>query len=219
MFCELQNVTKQYNDITPIHRVSLSIDHNDYISISGESGAGKSTLLFLIGGMLTPDSGDILLNGQAYSQMDDNQLSTMRSAYIGYVSQNIQLLQALTVEENIAFAKTVAARCGFSAGNLPDTDAIIDYLGLKEKRGSLPCHLSGGQKRRAMIAVTWARNPRMFLLDEPTNDLDPYWSDRMMALFDQWNQDGKAIVLVTHNRQYAMKAKKQYQLINGALTE
>lgn len=217
MLCELKNITKQYGEITPINCLNFSIDSGEYISVSGESGVGKSTLLFLIGGMLTPSSGEIIFNGQAYSQMNDNQISSIRAGQIGYVSQNIQLLQALTIEENIAFAKKVAMRSRSAAASGPDTADIIDFLGLKEKRDSLPCHLSGGQKRRAMIAVTWARDPYLFLLDEPTNDLDNYWSERIMDLFEQLNREGKTILLVTHNQQYAAKAQKQYLLTGGKL--
>lgn len=216
MLCELKKVTKTYGNITPINNLDFSIGQRDFISISGESGAGKSTLLFLIGGMLTPTAGEIYFNGQAYNSMDDNQISRLRSVNIGYISQSIQLLQALTVRENINFAKKVARRHGADA-NLPDTDYIIDYLGLNEKQDFLPCYLSGGQKRRAMIAVTWARNPRIFLLDEPTNDLDDYWAKRVMELFENLNDAGKSIVLVTHNQKYMSISKKHFELIDGKL--
>ena len=129
MLCELKNITKQYGEITPINCLNFSIDSGEYISVSGESGVGKSTLLFLIGGMLTPSSGEIIFNGQAYSQMNDNQISSIRAGQIGYVSQNIQLLQALTIEENIAFAKKVAMRSRSAAASGLNTADFIDFLG------------------------------------------------------------------------------------------
>ncbi|MBQ3405327.1 MAG: ABC transporter ATP-binding protein [Oscillospiraceae bacterium] len=219
MLCELKNITKQYGEICPINELDFSIDSGDYISVSGESGAGKSTLLFLIGGMLTPTGGDIIFNGQAYSGMSDNEISSVRAGQIGYVSQNIQLMQALTIEENIAFARKVSVSTRATSADLEDTDYIIDYLGLNEKRDELPCHLSGGQKRRAMLAVTWARDPQLYLLDEPTNDLDNYWSERVMELFDKLNAEGKTILLVTHNEKYASRAKKRYELAKGKLID
>ena len=218
MLCQLENVTKSYDDITPICDVNLAVEDGDFISIGGESGAGKSTLLLLIAGMLTPSRGEIFFDGQPYSAMNDDGISILRSGHIGYISQSVQLLQALTVEENIRFAQQVARRNGFANANPTDVEEIVEYLGLTEKRDSLPCYLSGGQKRRAMIAVTWARNPRLFLLDEPTNDLDDFWAERVMQLWDDLNAAGKALILVTHNSLYAQRAKKQFHLQGGQLT-
>ena len=218
MLCQLQNVTKSYDDITPICDVNLAVEDGDFISIGGESGAGKSTLLLLIAGMLTPSRGEIFFDGQPYSAMNDDGISILRSGHIGYISQSVQLLQALTVEENIRFAQQVARRNGFANANPTEVEEIVEYLGLTEKRDSLPCYLSGGQKRRAMIAVTWARNPRLFLLDEPTNDLDDFWAQRVMQLCDDLNAAGKALILVTHNSLYAQRAKKQFHLQGGQLT-
>ena len=217
MLCELKNVTKRYGEIYPINNLSFSIDSGEYVSISGESGAGKSTLLFMIGGMLTPSSGEIMFNGHLYSKMSDDEISSVRAGQIGYVSQNIQLMQALTIEENILFAKKISDRFAGSATDSINTDEIIEYLGLTGKKGDLPCHLSGGEKRRAMLAVTWARDPLLFLLDEPTNDLDDYWSNRIMVLFDKLNSDGKTLLLVTHSEKYASRAKKHLVLANGVL--
>ncbi|MCR4963825.1 MAG: ABC transporter ATP-binding protein [Firmicutes bacterium] len=219
MLCRLQNVTKAYEDITPIEDLDLSVEEQDYISVSGESGAGKSTLLLLAGGMLTPSRGEIFFDGRPYSAMNDNQISVMRSAHIGYISQSIQLLQALTVEENIRFAQQVCRRSGFANTNPAGVEEILARLGLTEKRDHLPRYLSGGQKRRAMIAVTWARNPRLYLLDEPTNDLDEYWAEQVMELCTDLHASGKALILVTHNPQYAQRAEKRYRLQGGKLVE
>lgn len=91
-----------------------------------------------------------------------------------------------------------------------DIDSILDSLGLLEKRNSLPMHLSGGQKRRAMIAIAVVRDPDLIFADEPTNDLDSEWESKVMELFEEWTSQGKAIVMVTHNKELAKKAKKMF---------
>ena len=221
MLCELRNVTKTYGGeraVTPVKNLDLSINEGDFISVSGISGAGKSTLLFLISGMLQPSSGAIFFEGHSYRQMDDARLSNLRAANIGYVSQNIQLVQALTVEENIRLAQKTAERACGSKKDAPDTDYIMEYLGLTGKKDELLAHLSGGQKRRAVIAVTWARNPRLILLDEPTNDLDGFWSRKVMDQLAVWHDEGKALLLVTHDHEYASSADIRLELVNGVLS-
>jgi len=222
MLLELQKVSKTYddsNEIMPLREMDLSLAQGDFVSVSGESGVGKSTLLFVVSGLLRPSSGEVLFQGKRYSEMSDDALSRLRAGNIGYVSQNIQLAQALTVEENIRFAQKIAKKCGSDAGTMVPVDEIIAHLGLTEKKDELPRHLSGGQKRRAMLAVTWARNPQLLLLDEPTNDLDDHWSNVVMELLDRWHEDGKTLLLVTHNQEFAGRAKKRYHLVNGKVSE
>lgn len=199
--CKLENVTKIYNEegIVPIKDISFSIRQGDFIIIKGKSGIGKSTLLFLIGGLLKATEGKIYWNftkkNLEISKIKDKEISSLRARNIGYVFQDSILLQSLTVEENLIFAKKISE----ATDNKYSKDYLLDYFGLTNKKNSLPCELSGGQRRRAMIAMNFIKNPKLILADEPTNDLDDYWVDRVIDLLQEAARNGKAVVMVTHN--------------------
>ncbi len=218
--CELVKVTKTYaagETISPIQGLDLVIPEGTFVSIQGESGIGKSTLLMMLGGLMKPTSGTILFRNNPIGELTDDQLTEWRGKYVGYLFQHIQLVQALTVEENILLAKRFS-RNGHKKDPL-NIEALLDRLGLAEKRDSLPCQLSGGQRRRVMIAVTWVRNPELILADEPTNDLDDFWAEKVMDIFAEWVDSGKAVVLATHHGKWANKAMKKYKIQNRVLAE
>ncbi len=220
ILCELKKITKSYNvgeTINPIENLDLKVPEGAFISIQGGSGIGKSTLLMIMGGLMKPTSGTVLYKEKAISDFPDDQLTEWRGKHVGYLFQNIQLARALTIEENIQLAAKL------SKNDLKKyditTEQILDRLGLKERRDFLPYQLSGGQKRRAMIAVTWARYPQIILADEPTNDLDDFWAEKVMNLFTEWTAAGKAVVLTTHHARWADIADKKYKIKNKSLIE
>lgn len=214
--CELKNVSKTYMDgemITPIHHLNFEIDKGDFVSIRGESGIGKSTLLMLISGLIKPSEGSVFYDGKQLEMLPDSRLTEWRGHNIGYIFQNVQLVQALTVQENIE----LSSRFGNSKQNRKSTEELINRLGLWEKRNVLPHLLSGGQKRRAMIATALIRNPQMILADEPTNDLDDTWADEIINMLEGMAKKGKTVIVVTHNKKYADYAGRSYKLEKGCV--
>jgi len=211
---KLLKVTKTFETgekCTAVNEVSLSVSEHDFISIMGVSGSGKSTLLMLMGGLLKPTSGDISYLGKSLFSMSDIELTNWRGKTVGYLFQNVQLVQALTLRENMELAR----RYG---NNLEaNVDEILKLLDLTKLQSRLPSQLSGGQKRRGMFAVTLVRDPKIILADEPTNDLDDKSSQQIIDILQSAAQKGKAVVLVTHNARWAAQAGKQYRMENGSL--
>ncbi|MBP2626616.1 MAG: hypothetical protein H6Q68_1327 [Firmicutes bacterium] len=217
--CELKNITKIYSvgeQIIPVKNISFEINSGDFISIQGDSGTGKSTLLMIIGGLLKPSSGSIIYQGKDITNYKEDNLAEHRGKNIGFLFQNVQLCEALTIEQNIILAKKYSGNNEISQ---EDIQFVMNELGILDKRNFLPHQLSGGQKRRAMIATTWIRNPSLILADEPTNDLDHHWATKVFSLFCDWVSKGKAIVFVTHNDDWSNYATKKFHLNNGALTK
>lgn len=217
--CELKNITKIYSvgeQIIPVKNVSCEINGGDFISVQGESGTGKSTLLMIIGSLLKPSSGSIFYQGKDITNYNEDKLAEHRRKNIGFLFQNVQLSEALTIEQNIILAKKFS---GNNEAFPEDIQFVMNELGIYDKRNFLPHQLSGGQKRRAMIATTWIRNPSLILADEPTNDLDHHWATKVLSLFCDWVSKGKAIVLVTHNDDWANYATQKFRLNKGVLAK
>lgn len=206
---ELKNVTETYEageHVTPIEDINLSINKGDYLAISGESGIGKSTLLTVAGGLLRPTKGKVLIDGRDYWQMSDQEQTQIRNQKIGYLFQSVQLVQALSVEENLELAAKISKK----KVSKKEIRKMLAQFGLEEKKDSLPHQLSGGQKRRVMLAVTYVRDPEVILADEPTNDLDDGWTKVVMDTFAKWAEQGKAVVLVTHDQKLWTQAARTY---------
>ena len=210
---KLEQISKQYpgNDYQAVKPCDLTIKSGDFISIQGESGSGKSSLLLMMSGLLAPTSGKVIWNGASVYDMNDSALSLWRSKNVGYLFQNVQLVQALTVRENLILSR--------SFGNDPDldVDGLISQFGLEEEADKLPSLLSGGQKRRAMIACVLARDPQIICADEPTNDLDSVWASKIMSYLSELIKQNKAILLVTHDSRWIKENQIQYEMEYGEL--
>ena len=214
--CTLRGVGKTYDrgeKVSPLKALDLSVDRGDFISIQGESGIGKTTLLMIMGGLLRPTEGSVFYDDRDSRGMSEHALTSWRGAHIGFLFQNIQMVSALTIEENIVLSRRLGGKKRAMEGF--DTEHLLARFGLAEKRNCLPHQLSGGQRRRAMIVATLARKPELLLADEPTNDLDKDWGGQVMDLFGEWAACGGAVVLVTHHQEYAEKAKIGYKMQNG----
>lgn len=219
--CRLENIKKSYElgeKIYPVDGISYSINRGDFICIQGPSGVGKSTLLYAIGSLLKVTEGEIYYNGEAISQKTDEELTELRGNFIGYIFQEANLIKALTLEENLKFISTIN-RKKFGKEEKANIENLMERLGLIDYKDQLPQELSGGQKRRAMIASALIRNPELVLADEPTNDLDDYWSMEIMKIFKEISDSGKAVVLVTHNEKWAKCASKILKLEGGKLSQ
>ena len=201
------NLTKTYgtgdNVVHALTDVSLDIEEGKFVSIIGSSGSGKSTLLNLLGGLDRPTSGDVILDGKAIFEMDDEALTIFRRRKIGFVFQNYNLVSILNVYENIVLPIELD-------GTKIDTvyvDKIMDVLGLSEKKFSMPNQLSGGQQQRVAIARALAAKPSIILADEPTGNLDSKTSMDVIALLKLTGKEfAQTIVMITHNEEIATMA-------------
>ena len=212
------NLTKTYgtgdNVVHALTDVSLDIEEGKFVSIIGSSGSGKSTLLNLLGGLDRPTSGDVILDGKAIFEMDDEALTIFRRRKIGFVFQNYNLVPILNVYENIVLPIELD-------GTKIDTayvDKIMDVLGLSEKKFSMPNQLSGGQQQRVAIARALAAKPSIILADEPTGNLDSKTSMDVIALLKLTGKEfAQTIVMITHNDEIATMADQMIRIEDGRI--
>ena len=212
------NLTKTYgtgdNVVHALTDVSLDIEEGKFVSIIGSSGSGKSTLLNLLGGLDRPTSGDVILDGKAIFEMDDEALTIFRRRKIGFVFQNYNLVPILNVYENIVLPIELD-------GTKIDTvyvDKIMDVLGLSEKKFSMPNQLSGDQQQRVAIARALAAKPSIILADEPTGNLDSKTSMDVIALLKLTGKEfAQTIVMITHNEEIATMADQMIRIEDGRI--
>lgn len=213
---ELQNITKTFTTgepVTPIKNINLEIKKGKITTISGESGTGKSTLLMIIGGLLKPTEGKVLVQDKDIWSLNDEEISNLRSKTYGYLFQSSVMIKALTIAENIEFAAKVAGK----DISKKEVEELLDNIGIKDKKNSLPHTLSGGQRRRAMLAINNARNPEIIIADEPTNDLDKYWKEKTLDFFKEWRDMGKTIILASHDPEVEALGEIKYQIFDNEL--
>ena len=212
------NLTKTYgtgdNVVHALTDVSLDIEEGKFVSIIGSSGSGKSTLLNLLGGLDRPTSGDVILDGKAIFEMDDEALTIFRRRKIGFVFQNYNLVPILNVYENIVLPIELD-------GTKIDTaygDKMMDVLGFSEKKFSMPNQLSGGQQQRVAIARALAAKPSIILADEPTGNLDSKTSMDVIALLKLTGKEfAQTIVMITHNEEIATMADQMIRIEDGRI--
>lgn len=194
--------------------VDLSIQRGEFISITGTSGSGKTTLLHMLGGLDTPTSGNVYVDGKDISQMDKDELAIFRRRKIGFVFQDYNLLPLMNVYENIVLPVRLD-------GIRPDKtfiDKIINALGLKEKKYFMPDELSGGQQQRVALARALATKPAIILADEPTGNLDSRTSLDVLGLIKTCaTQFSQTIVMITHNEEIAQMAGRIIRLEDGRI--
>lgn len=212
------NLTKHYGGGTNVVRaldgVSLSVEKGEFVIIVGQSGSGKSTLLHMLGGLDKPTGGSVTVDGHELAAMSDEQLTVFRRRNIGFVFQNYNLVPILSVYENIVLPIELD-------GDVIDTafvDNIIDTLGLREKRDSLPNTLSGGQQQRVAIARALVTKPAIIFADEPTGNLDSKTSQDVLGLLKMTStQFHQTIIMITHNEQIAQLADRVIHLEDGRI--
>ncbi|MER2597938.1 MAG: ABC transporter ATP-binding protein [Caldilineales bacterium] len=219
-FLRFEALSKSYQE-GERRRVVLQDAHavftrGEYVAILGRSGSGKSTLLNLISGIDRPDSGRIWLDGQELSALNDHQRTLVRRRAIGFVFQFFNLIPTLTVWENVTLPLELN---GASAAAIrPRTEALLDAVGLLERRATLPDRLSGGEQQRVALARALVHDPLLVLADEPTGNLDEQTGTQILALLDQMTrQAGKTVLMVTHSAEAAAHADRVLTLRDGQL--
>lgn len=220
----LKNVTKEYvlgdgSIFVSLKDVSMAIDSGEYVSIVGQSGSGKSTLMHIIGLLDKPTNGKVLINGADAAHMDDNHTSSLRNEFVGFVFQQFNLLNKLTIKENILLPVTYSRReLNFD----PDERAeyLMDKFGILSKKDSYPNKISGGQQQRVAIARALIMNPQMLLADEPTGNLDHKTGLGIIELFEKLNTEDKVtVVMVTHEMEIANKARRLIKIFDGEIVK
>ncbi len=217
--CSIRNLKKEYvlksETVRALRGVSFDVPEGDYVAIMGPSGSGKSTLLNLLGCLDKPSSGELLLGKDNVAHMSDNQLAEIRSRRIGFVFQSYNLIQQLTVVENIEVPLYYQGRLG--AKERKRCIELAERVGLGERLTHRPTQLSGGQQQRVAIARSLVNDPYFILADEATGNLDSKTTAEILALFDELNDEGRTIIMVTHEDDVAARAKRVVRLRDGLL--
>ena len=219
---KVKNLIKVFGKDETTNRVlenlNLEIKKGEFVSIMGESGCGKSTLLYLLGGLDKPTSGEIYINDKDINKLKEKQMSNFRRRDIGFVFQFYNLVQNLTVEENIMLPVIMDGRK--EKDYKERLEMILKTIGLEEKRKALPNKLSGGQQQRVSIARAIILNPSIILADEPIGNLDSRSGKTVMELLKKINEDEKiTIVQVTHSEESAKYGNRIIKIKDGKIIE
>ncbi len=218
---ELEKVSKVYRmGVETIHAlrdIDLAVAEGESVAIVGPSGSGKSTLLHIIGGLDSPTSGRVVVNGQELSRASDRELSRYRNRSVGFVFQTFELHPIYTALENVALPLVFS---GVSSGKRAKlAREALTTVGLAERAGHHPNQLSGGERQRVSIARALVVQPRLILADEPTGNLDSRSGSRIMELLSQLNRErGLTLLIVTHDLDIARNASRTISLRDGAIT-
>lgn len=196
--------------------LNLTVSGGDLIAIEGTSGAGKSTLLHLLAGLDLPTSGDVLLKGQALSQLSERERSALRNQSIGFVFQFHHLLQEFTALENVLMPQSIAYKP--TRQHRDRAHALLNAVGLAHRAAHKPAELSGGERQRVAIARALMNAPQLVLMDEPTGNLDARTADQVQTLLFELNREaGCSFIVVTHNAELAQKFPHRWRLDQGCL--
>lgn len=207
-----------HTEVRAVDDVSISIGRGEMVLVMGPSGSGKTTLISMLGGLLKPTSGRVSIDGTDITALSEATLPKVRAEKLGFVFQTFNLLEALTVEENIMFPARLI-KGGLAAGQ-PRAEALIERLGLGTRRRALPRTLSGGEKQRVAIARALINAPPVVLADEPTGNLDTAnGQEVMMILHDIARDEGRAIILVTHDPRVEDMADRILWLEDGVFRD
>jgi putative ABC transport system ATP-binding protein len=201
--------------VRALRGVDLSVQRGEFVALMGPSGCGKSTLLNLVAGLDIPDEGEISVAGEAVTGRSEDDLARMRRRHIGLVFQFFNLLESMTVLENVALPAVIAGRRRKTA----ETRAadLLDLLGIGDKAGAVPGVLSGGQRQRLAIARALANEPTLLLADEPTGALDSEGGEEVIELLGRLHRSGQTIVLVTHDAGVAAAAGRVVRMRDGRI--
>ncbi|MBS5633567.1 MAG: ABC transporter ATP-binding protein [Clostridiales bacterium] len=214
---EVKNVYKIYNpgenEVRALDGISVTIDHGEFVAIVGHSGSGKSTFMNMLGCLDTPTSGDYYLDGVNVAGMTDDELSDIRNKQIGFIFQGFNLIPSLTAQENVELPLVYRGMPAEQRRQL--AEEALTRVGMEHRMSHRPSELSGGQQQRVAIARAIAARPPIIMADEPTGNLDTRSGEEVMKILHELNEEGRTIVLITHDNDIARQATRAIRIIDG----
>lgn len=218
---EVRNVYKIYNpgdnQVNALDGVSITIDEGEFVAIIGQSGSGKSTLMNMLGLLDTPTEGEYYINGKLVDDLTDDQMSTIRNEQIGFIFQGFNLISSLTALENVELP--LVYRGMGKAERRKISENALERVGLKDRMHHLPKALSGGQQQRVAVARAIAAAPPVILADEPTGNLDTRSTKDVMAILHNLKDEGRTVIVITHDNEIAMEAERVIRIRDGKVVE
>ena len=214
----INDISKVYEGPPPVKAldgVSLNVKEGDLVAIVGQSGSGKSTLLNMIGLLDSVTDGSIEIEGKDISDLTDNELSKFRGEKIGFIFQSFFLLPGLTAQENVA--EGLLYQGIPRSERLEKAGDVLEQVGLGDRLSHLPKELSGGQQQRVAIARALVQDPAFVLADEPTGNLDKESGINILNILKELNDQGKTVIMITHNQEHANMFKKVIELVDGKI--
>jgi len=216
-FIVLEDVSKGYKvggqTVHALDHLTVTLDKGDMCALMGPSGAGKTTLLNMIGGLDVPDSGKVMVGGIDLSRLNEMQRASFRKRNVGFIFQFYNLIPSLTAYENVLVP--VMFERDQKRGRAED---LLDRMGLSRRMDHLPMELSGGERQRVAIARALMNDPPLILADEPTGNIDSETAREIVSLFRQLNDEGKTLIMATHDRMMAGKARSMLRMRDGRLS-
>lgn len=217
----MEKIVKQYvmgeEVSTVLKGIDLTVNEGEFLAVLGPSGSGKSTLMNIIGCLDTPTSGDYYLSGRHISNQDEKTLAHIRSKEIGFIFQSFYLLQRQSALDNVMLPLIYA---GMNTREREErAKLMLERVGLVDKMYHFPNQMSGGQQQRVAIARAISTNPTILLADEPTGALDQKTGEQVMEIFHELNEEGRTIIMITHDSKIASHAKRIVRILDGNISE
>ena len=216
---DVQDICKVYNpgenEVWALDHISVQIQESEFVAIIGQSGSGKSTLMNMLGCLDVPTSGTYMLHGQDVSHMSDDELSDIRNKEIGFIFQGFNLIQNLTALENVELP--LIYRGVSKKERIALAENALKKVGLENRMDHKPSEMSGGQQQRVAIARAIAQAPPIILADEPTGNLDSGSSREIMQILKELHEEGRTVILITHDNGIAAQAKRIIKIMDGKI--
>ena len=216
---DVQDICKVYNpgenEVRALDHVSVQIHEKEFVAIIGQSGSGKSTLMNMLGCLDVPTSGMYMLHGKDVSHMSDDELSDIRNQEIGFIFQGFNLIQNLTALENVELP--LIYRGVSKKERMELSKEALKKVGLENRMDHKPAEMSGGQQQRVAIARAIAQAPPIILADEPTGNLDSASSKEIMGILRELHEDGRTVIIITHDNEIAAQAKRVIKIMDGRI--
>ena len=217
---QVKDIVKKYkvgdSEVTILKSISFDVHRGEFVSIVGPSGNGKSTLLNMITGIDRPSAGDITVTGRDVNKMSENQLAGWRGENVGIIFQFFQMLPALSLLQNVILPMDFANK--YTPKERRDRAmSLLELVGLADQAEKLPSMVSGGQQQRAAIARALANDPPLLVGDEPTGNLDSRTAAEVFDLFNQLVDQGKTMIMVTHDKELAHRVPRRIEIVNGRI--
>jgi putative ABC transport system ATP-binding protein len=218
---QIKDVIKSFKvgdgEVTILKGISFDVKNGEFVSIVGPSGNGKSTLLNMITGIDRPSAGQVVVTGREVHRMSENQLASWRGENVGIIFQFFQMLPALSLLQNVILPMDFAGKYN-SKERRERAMQLLDTVGLADQAEKLPSMVSGGQQQRAAIARALANDPPLIVADEPTGNLDSRTAGDVFELFTQLVEQGKTMIMVTHDKELAKRVPRVVEITNGKIT-